>query len=126
MEAESAAAIQAAESKNRQIEQELTQTRDQHAKEIESFQADIRRSQSRADSARLQPAAKSSAERIGQTCASSTSTKLGQAGGLALVLSDVLGEVDDHAGALAAALDESRLAGKACEREYETLRQAIP
>jgi hypothetical protein len=41
--------------------------------------------------------------------------------GAGRVLADVLGELDERAGALAAALDRSRIAGIACERAYDSL-----
>lgn len=41
----------------------------------------------------------------------------------ATVLALVLGEVDDEAGSLAAALDDARIAGLACERAYRSLKE---
>ncbi|KPY93317.1 Uncharacterized protein ALO36_04280, partial [Pseudomonas syringae pv. tomato] len=39
----------------------------------------------------------------------------------AMVLSDLLGRADSRAGELAKAYDQSRVAGLACERSYQSL-----
>ena len=46
--------------------------------------------------------------------------------GAGLLLADVLGRVDDVAGELAAAYDQARAAGHACERSYTSLTLAPP
>jgi len=38
------------------------------------------------------------------------------------VQSDVFGELDDRAGRLAQALEQSYIAGRACERDYDALK----
>jgi uncharacterized protein YukE len=41
------------------------------------------------------------------------------------MLSIVLGEIDDFAGAVAANADDARSAGSACQRQYNAVREAV-
>lgn len=75
-----------------------------------------------AASERLQQQAKRLAARASQ-CAGNTGTTIGgqAAGTAALVLADLLSRADKRAGELAAAYDQARNAGLACERAYDAL-----
>lgn len=70
----------------------------------------------------VQNAAAAAAERARQAC---PSAKTGTGGtptkDPAGVLADVLGSVDARAGILAKLADDSRIAGQACERSYDSL-----
>ena len=90
--------------------------------EIDRARADAAAAHAAADSLRDQ--AKRLAAAAGKTCGNPSPATAGKAAGSAgLVLADVLGRADDAAGELAAALDRSRIAGLACERAYDALKQ---
>lgn len=90
------------------------------SKEIESAKADAAAANSTADrlrnqAARLAATASHCSDHSGITTGGKTTTSAGD------VLSDVLSRADKRAGELAAAYDQSRAAGLACERAYDTL-----
>ena len=90
--------------------------------EIDRARADAAAAHAAADSLRDQ--AQRLAAAAGKTCSNPRPAAAGKAAGSpGLVLADVLGRADDAAGELAAALDRSRIAGLACERAYDALKQ---
>jgi hypothetical protein len=117
-----------AEARNRTTEQELRNAQDAHATKAAALRklADRRAVAAVAAGKRLQDAAADAAARARAQCADTGTAKLRDpAGDPARLLAVVLGEVDRFAGAVASAFDESRAAGLACEREYNTVRQAV-
>ena len=114
--------------RNRNTEQELTNAREKHDAEAAALRklADRTRADARAAGQRLQDAAADAAERARAQCASAAAAELRDtAQDPARMLSIVLGEIDDFAGAVAANADDARAAGSACEREYNTAREAV-
>jgi len=113
--------------KNRATEQELRDAQEAHAKEVATLHVDLDRSRAnaRAASNRMQDAANAAAARARAKCADSPAADLGTPAGDPIgVLGRVLSEIDDYAGAVADYADRSRVAGLACEREYESARAA--
>ena len=117
-----------AESRNRTIEQELRNAQDAHATETAALRkvAERHRASAVVAGKRLQDAAADAAERARAQCADSTATQLRDTADDPIgMLGRVLSEIDNHAGSLASALDESRAAGLACQREYNAVRQTV-
>lgn len=117
-----------AEARNRNIETDLRNAQDAHDAEAAALRklADRNRVAAVAAGQRLQDAAADAAERSRAQCAGSAPAELRDpAHDPARMLSIVLGEIDDFAGAVAANADDARVAGSACEREYNAVRQAV-
>lgn len=114
--------------RNRNTEQELQNAREKHDTEAAALRklADRTRADARAAGKRLQDAAADAAERARAQCAGSAPAELRDpASDPARMLSIVLGEIDDFAGAVAANADDARAAGLACQREHSTAREAV-
>jgi len=114
--------------RNRSIEQELTHAREKHDVEAAALRklADRTRVAAVAAGQRLQDAAADAAERARAQCAGSAPAELrGTTQDPARMLSIVLGEIDDFAGAVAANADDARSAGSACQRQYNAVREAV-
>lgn len=114
--------------RNRNTEQELQNAREKHDTEAAALLklADRNRVAAVAAGKRLQDAARDAAERSRAQCAGSAPAELRDtAEDSARMLSIVLGEIDDFAGAVAANSDDARAAGLACERSYNTVREAV-
>jgi len=114
--------------RNRSIEQELANAQETHAIEAAAIRklADRRAAAASAAGKRLQDAARDAAERSRAQCAGAAPAELRDpAHDPARLLSIVLGEIDDFAGAVAANADDARAAGLACERSYNTVREAV-
>ena len=117
-----------AEARNRTTEQELRNAQDTHATEAAALRklAERHRASAVVAGKRLQDAAADAAERARAQCADTGAAELRDPADDPIgMLGRVLGEIDSHAGALASALDESRTAGLACQREYNTAREAV-
>jgi hypothetical protein len=116
------------ETARRKAEQELRHAQEAHAQEVATLHLDLDRARARAavESGRLRDAAATAVERARAQCADSTSAAVRETASDAIgVLADVLGRADERAGLLADLADRRYLAGRACEREYETLREAL-
>lgn len=114
--------------RNRKTEQELTHAREIHDTEAVTLRklADRRAVAAAAAGKRLQDAAADAAERSRAQCAGAAPAELRDtAHDPARMLSIVLGEIDDFAGAVAANADDARAAGLACQREHSTTREAL-
>jgi hypothetical protein len=117
-----------AESRNRATEQELRNAQEKHATEAAAIRnvAERHRANAAVARKRLQDATADATERARAQCADTGTAELrAPAGDPIGMLGRVLGEVDDFAGKVAAHADESRTAGLACQREYNTVRQAV-
>jgi hypothetical protein len=114
--------------RNRSTEQELQNARENHDAEAAALRklADRRAVAAVAAGQRLQDAAADAAERSRAQCAGSAPAELRDtAQDPARMLSIVLGEIDDFAGAVAANADDARAAGSACQRQYNAVREAV-
>lgn len=114
--------------KFRAIEQELSYARQAHEAENAALLDDLSRARNAAAVAAggLRDAANAAAQRARKACAAGSAAELRETTGDAIgVLGRVLAEIDEHAGVLASALDESRIAGRACERAYDGAREAL-
>jgi hypothetical protein len=117
-----------AEARNRNTETELRNAQDKHATEAAALRklADRHRANAATAGQRLQDATANAAARARAQCADTGASDLrDSADDPAGMLGRVLSEIDNHAGALASALDDSRSAGLACEREYKAAREAL-
>lgn len=128
--AEQVAAAQKAradeEAKRRQTEQELVNAQATHAAKIEALQRDTARARTAAVAAAdsLRSAVAATAARA--QCADSTAPGVRETADDPIgMLGRLLGEIDDHAGILAEQADRSRIAGLACEREFDAAREAL-
>ena len=114
--------------KNRATEQELRDAQETHAKEVAALHLDLGRARDRADleSRRVQDAAKSAAARARAQCANTAASKLRPSTDDPIgVLAYVLGRADERAGELADVAEQRGIAGRACEREYNSIREAL-
>lgn len=112
----------------RAIEQELSDARQIHETENAALLDDLSRARNAAAVAAggVRDAAHSAAERARKACAAGSAAEVRETTGDAIgVLSDVLGRADERAGILADAFDRAYIAGRACEREYESAREAL-
>jgi hypothetical protein len=120
----------AASNKARAERDETTRQREAAMrKEIDHATLAIDRARADADradraAASLRDAARAAAGRCG--AAGDTAAAPGSAPAGAGVLAEVLAELDDRAGALAAEADRRGIAGTACERAYDALISAAP
>jgi Tfp pilus assembly protein FimV len=117
-----------AEARNRNTEQELRNAQDKHATEAAALRKLADRHRANADAAgqRLQDAAADAAARAREKCADTGTSELRDPADDPIgMLGRVLSEVDNHTGAVASYADDARDAGLACEREYNTVRQAV-
>ena len=115
----------AEESRRRQIEQELNDAQETHAKEVATISADLvaARAAARNDSARVQNNARAFAKRVSEQCAASTSAAVRETAASALdVLADLFSRAESRATELAGIADERGIAGQACERLYDEAR----
>lgn len=116
------------EAKRRKAEQELRDAQEDHAQEVQALHLDLDRARAagRVASERLRDAATAAAARARAQCAAATPADLRAATGDTLdVLGRVLAEIDDYAGVVAEFADRSRIAGLACEREYQDAREKL-
>lgn len=116
------------EAKRRKAEQELTHAQQAHAQEVAALHLTLDRAldRSRLESVRVRDAAAAAAQRARAQCAGATPADLGTPAGDPIgVLADVLGRADERAGILAELADRRYIAGRACEREYDKLRDTL-
>lgn len=115
------------EAKRRQTETELLNAQAEHAAKIEALQRDTARARTAAVAAAdsLRSATAAAAERARAQCADSTASGLRETADPIGLLAIVLGRIDDRATELAEAADAARIAGRACEREYDAAREAL-
>lgn len=116
------------ESKRRKAEQELTHAQEDHAQEVAAIHLDLDRARARAgvESGRVRDAAAAAAQRARAQCAGPAAADLGTPASDPIgVLGRVLAEIDDYAGVVAEFADRGRIAGRACEREYDAARKAL-
>lgn len=114
--------------KNRAIEKELSDVQETHAAETAAIHADLDRARAAASAAAggLRHAAQTAAERARKACAATSPAGVRETTDDAIgVLADVLGRIDERAGILADAADRAYIAGRACEREYDSAREAL-
>lgn len=117
-----------AEARNRVVEQELRNAQETHAAEVAAIRESLDRARDRAavESGRLQDAARAAAARARAQCADSAVAGLRPPADDPIgVLADVLARADARAGVLAEHADRARIAGLACEAEYERARRAL-
>lgn len=93
----------------------LGKVTDEARTQVAAARRDAAAARAGADSLRTAAAA------AGRACGAASAGGSDPAAGTGPVLADVLGRADDVAGELAAALDESRAAGLACERAYRAV-----
>ncbi len=116
------------EARRRTIEKELINAQQLHGEQIAILQTNLDRARVRAagESVRLRDAAAAAAERARTACPAGTTAALGATADDPIgVLAYVLGRADERAGILADFADRSRIAGLACEREYDAVREAL-
>lgn len=114
--------------KNRATEQELRDAQETHAKEIAALHVSRDRDRAAAGAVvvRVRDAARATAALAGQACADSSTTQLREAAGAAArMLADLRERADERAGILAEFATDAHLAGRACERAYDTAREAL-
>lgn len=114
--------------RNRSIEQELTNAHAIHAKEAAALreQADSNRLAAGAAGKRLQDAARNAAGRARAQCAGAAVADLRDTAGDPIgMLGRVLAELDETAQSMADHADAARVAGLACQREYNAVREAV-
>lgn len=112
----------------RKKEQELRDAQVAHTAVVLALQADLDRAHRAAEraSAGVQHAADAAAAEARRRCTAATLVDLREAAGDPIgVLADVLGRADRRAGILADLADRRGLAGRSCEREYDTLYRAL-
>lgn len=106
----------------RQKEQELSHAATQAQAKADALreQLDRDRRASGVAAQRLRDAAATAALAADAKCQASTSAAVGETrDSIALVLSELLGEADEHAGGLAEEAQRSRAAGLTCEKFYD-------
>jgi len=116
------------ETARRKAEQELTNAQQAHAQEVAALHLDLDRARAagRVASQQLRDAAAAAAQRARAQCAGPAAADLGTPAGDPIgVLADVLGRADARAGELADIADRRYIAGRACEREYDALRETL-
>lgn len=114
--------------KNRAAEQELRDAQETHAKEIATLHLDLDRSRAatRAASVRVQDAARAAAARARAQCANTAASELRPSADDPIgVLAYVLGRADARAGELADVAEQRGVAGRACERAYDEVRNTV-
>lgn len=114
--------------KNRATEQELRDAQEAHAQEIAAIHLDLDGARRRAavESGRVQDAARAAAARARAQCANTTASELRPSTDDPIgVLAYVLGRADARAGELADVAEQRGIAGRACERAYDSLREAM-
>lgn len=112
----------------RAIEQELSDARQIHETENAAILDDLSRARSAAAVAAggVRDAANAAAERARQACAAGSAAELRETTGDSIgVLALVLERADETAGKLADLAERHYIAGRACEREYESAREAL-
>lgn len=116
------------ESRNRQIEKELSDAIQAHKKEVSAVLADLAdsRAAGRVGSQRVRDAAAATAQLAGQACAASGAARVREtADSAARVLADVFSRAEQRATNLAGIADERGIAGRSCERLYEEARNQL-
>ena len=116
------------ERERRKTEQELIDAQETHAVEVAAIRSelDAARTAGRVESGRVRDAARAYAQRAGQVCADTTATELRASAADALdVLADMFGRAEQRATELAAIADDRGIAGRACEREYDRVREKL-
>lgn len=117
------------EARRRKTEQELSDVVETQAQEIAAAQqaAALARTAAVAAGQRMLSATQAAAERARAQCADSSTATAGQTADddPIGVLADVLGRADEAAGIMGALADERGLAGRACERLYDSARDAL-
>jgi small-conductance mechanosensitive channel len=116
------------EAKNRQIEQELNDATEKHGQEVAALSVAVAAADTRARAAAagLRSATQAAANRARQVCAAPGASELRPPTDDPIgVLADVLGRIDDRATDLARIADDRGLAGRACEREFDTARDKL-
>lgn len=116
------------QAKHRATEQELQNAQAAHAAEIETLQRDTARARTAAAAAgdSLRRATAAAAQRARAQCADATTAQLRPPANDAIdVLADVLGRIDARAQELADIAEQRGIAGRACEREYDSAREAL-
>jgi hypothetical protein len=116
------------EATNRKIEKELNDAQQTHSQEVATLRADLYAGRAAAGVAavRLRDAARATAERAGAQCAAATTAELRASAGDAIgVLAHVFERADERAGVLGAIAEERGIAGRACERAYDSAREAL-
>jgi hypothetical protein len=118
----------AEEAKRRATEQDLQNANEAHATEVAALRTNLDTDRAAAGVAavRLRDTARATAQRAGAQCAAASTAELRQTASAGLdVLADVLSRIDERAGELAAIADDRHLAGRACERAYDSAREAL-
>lgn len=116
------------ETARRQTETELVNAQEAHAAEVAalSAQRDAARTSGRVVAGRVRDAARATAVLAGQVCADSTSTAVRETAATAAgMLAELRERADERAGILAEFATDAHLAGRACEREYDTAREKL-
>lgn len=124
--AEQAARIQS--ENHRATEQELHRAQAVNATEVAALHLDLERARTanRVSSSRMQVAIASAAAKARTQCAAATTSGLREATDDPIdVLAHVLGRADARAGELADIAEQRGIAGRACERAYDTAREAL-
>lgn len=114
--------------KYRTKEAELRNAQDAHTKEVAALHLDLDGARNRAavESGRVQDAARTAAARARAQCANAATPELRPSTDDPIgVLAYVLGRADARAGELADVAEQRGIAGRACEREYDTAHEAI-
>lgn len=116
------------ETARRKAEQELTDAQQAHAQEVAALHLTLGRARARAavESGRVRDAAEAAVQRARAQCAGAAAADLGPPAGDPIgVLGRVLAEADSYAGVVADLADRRYIAGRACEREYDALREKL-
>lgn len=114
--------------KYRTKEQELRDAQETHAQEVAALHLNLGRYRDRAalESRRVQDAANSAAARARAQCANTAASGLRPSTDDPIgVLAHVLGRADARAGELADVAEQRGIAGRACEREYNSIQEAL-
>ena len=114
--------------KYRTKEQEMRDAQETHAQKVAALHLDLGRDRDRAalESRRVQDAANAAAFRASAQCANSAASKLRPSTDDPIgVLAHVLGRADERAGELADVAEQRGIAGRACEREYNSVRETL-
>ena len=123
-----ASALADAHAQHRKTEQDLLDAQEDHAAQAQAFHVDLdhARAAARMESVRLRDAINAATQRARAGCAAPATSDLRQAAEDPIgVLAHVLGRADERASVLADLADRRGIAGRACEREYDTARQAL-
>jgi hypothetical protein len=114
------------EAKRRKAEKDLTDAQQAHAQSVAAMQLDLDRARDRAAAVGVRDATASAAQRARAQCPGAAPSNVGTPAGDPIgVLADVLGRADARAGVLADLADRRYVAGRACEREYDKLSEAL-